>query len=366
MPDTELKNEVLLTSPDPEGVQLPAVLDEKTQREVDEGKPLHDHEMAYFTRLYRRALLAATGPSIGFEGMLKDIRGAQSRAESLRKYLEAGRGIEPGEVMGTLSALRGSVDTLTSMVRFIQGRLNPITDRFVEPSVDTMNVRNHELSVHNLYALIKLHKAFRALSHDLNNMLTVVSNYVELISRVKKEEVRIAYVKTIESTLQRMTLDITTALEKEKVEAQLIKEVRSSLEVMKAGLAEDFNVSLDVQIDSENEAQLNMVQSHFGRLLFDLADNAYKAGARSLHVTASLEGDCLVLRMKDNGPGFGGKTPLEASRLSRARSSKNGNGLPICLDFCAKAGGSLKLVDENDSTGAEWLISLPIREADPR
>jgi signal transduction histidine kinase len=154
-----------------------------------------------------------------------------------------------------------------------------------------------------------------------------------------------------------MLLEVTAEPECKR---QNLVEVLHILESEKAGLEVDFNSSIP---EAEYGAEVDMSPNDLGRLIFDLLDNAKKAGATEARVRALLLDGKLAICVKDNGPGFKGLDRLEASRLSRAAGAEHGNGIGICEEICFKAGGMLILMDKDDTTGAEFLISLPIRAA---
>lgn len=165
----------------------------------------------------------------------------------------------------------------------------------------------------------------------------------------------------VQAALEQADTEIQATLDKRELSNQNIAQALKSLEGIQSTLSGRITVSIDSQVDVNHfGAAIGMAPSHFSRLVFDLTDNAQKAGAKNMMISVRMVHGEFVLSLKDDGPGFKGKKPLQASQDSKAGSASNGNGLPICYGFCKKAGGRLHLENENDTTGAEWTIRLPL------
>lgn len=239
-------------------------------------------------------------------------------------------------------------------------------EAFLEGSAEFAGKLRRSTAVIRQILMVSEAKTARALAHDFNNLLIVALGGVELFNIHGNRRIEKHGMDVVEASLLRMK-KLFAGVSKEDIvdEVQTLKKLQASIKGLKTLLPRDFEVHVEAQGDFEVETCLSVTESRLMRLLFNLADNAYKAGARKLDISVQLREENVFIRMKDNGPGFRGLSPAKASQMSRERSATNGNGLGICEDFCSKAGGCLQLVDENDATGAEWLISLPLHGVDP-
>jgi signal transduction histidine kinase len=102
------------------------------------------------------------------------------------------------------------------------------------------------------------------------------------------------------------------------------------------------------------------------RCLTNLIDNAVKDG-QSAHVTATLEGSGVVIRIKDKGTGIA-EPELEKVfepfyRLENSRSRETGGsglGLTIALNIVEQHGGTIRLMNHS-AGGLEVILTLPYR-----
>ena len=221
----------------------------------------------------------------------------------------------------------------------------------------------------SLKVAFEKNQAFRASAHDINNMLTPAFAYTSMLSIVSLEKIPDLLAR-IEKSLQGAMGITSHSLETKESRSQSFARVHLAAQSLTTQLPSDCIFMVENQLPLDVQGDLNIDETHFGRLLFNLADNAYKAGAREIHIILGQEEGALRIHFRDNGPGFNGKGPLEASKESRRRSLKNGNGNAICLDFCIKAGGSLELLskvrDDERDVGAEFIAKIPLKKADPR
>lgn len=239
--------------------------------------------------------------------------------------------------------LDGYARTIAGKIKAMAALLFPILS--IKRNLSAMKLRNGSLE--------QVPQAFKV-AHDLNNMLTLISGNIELsqlASLPKKDLIRKAWAAYLvaEGTL-------LEALGESPENAINLAQLRYKLEIS----LKPFHGNLTGDVPSDKlDAKVALSTGQLGRLVFDLLDNAKKAGATRSDITVLCEERGVVVLIKDNGPGFQGVDPFEASRLSKARHPEHGNGIAICKDLCEGAGGTLTLSDANDATGAQWKIRLP-------
>ena len=106
----------------------------------------------------------------------------------------------------------------------------------------------------------------------------------------------------------------------------------------------------------------------FEQVLFNLLDNAAKhSPAGSLvTITASQQGDTVVLRIADEGEGIPEQDLGRVfEKFYRARGADNrragtGLGLAICRGFVEALGGTIVAGNRPDRRGAVFTITLPV------
>ncbi len=111
---------------------------------------------------------------------------------------------------------------------------------------------------------------------------------------------------------------------------------------------------------------------HMFRIITNLVRNGFEAMVRAgptpgqmarVSVTARYEGDQAVIEVADTGPGV---PPMVRAQLftpfsNSSRPGGSGLGLAIAADLARAHGGSIMLVNDADSTGATFRVSLPMR-----
>jgi len=113
---------------------------------------------------------------------------------------------------------------------------------------------------------------------------------------------------------------------------------------------------------------LRIDREALGRALWNLLDNAvkYSPGCPAIWVDVALEGKCLALRVRDQGPGIPVEEQKEIfkkfARGSAARASNvkgTGIGLAIVLHTVRAHGGEVR-VDSRPGEGSAFTILLPL------
>jgi len=111
----------------------------------------------------------------------------------------------------------------------------------------------------------------------------------------------------------------------------------------------------------------------FEQVLFNLLDNAAKYAPESstVSIDGAIDGDALVLRLTDEGPGIPDEN-LERvfDSFHRVRKADHvragtGLGLSICRGFVEAMGGSIVAGNRRDRTGAVFTVRMPIT-SDPQ
>jgi signal transduction histidine kinase len=323
-------------------------------------------EVARFVGLTRRHLGQVSFSCAAFSEML-DLTAASKAClgEAIRAI-----GGDPFSELPSTGRLLTRLEEAVARLAVLNGQTLQLLRQALPPVQDvseTDNVWETRLQAVPLRRLPVLARELHRLSHDLNNMLMAAQGAASMV--VARRGDSISLLHTVLKALDRIELMLTEqlgALREEVPTPQRLADVPAAMEALKVQLKARLLVTVEVDpVLAEGPEELGLSQGQFHRLLFNLCDNAQKAGADWVNVTVLCQGNELVLVLQDDGPGFKGVDPLEASRQSKLASPENGNGIPICVDFCRQAGGSLSLVDPN-AEGATWRIVLPLQAAGQR
>ncbi len=116
---------------------------------------------------------------------------------------------------------------------------------------------------------------------------------------------------------------------------------------------------LDLDISYDGPESLLVDNDQFFRLVFNLMDNAKKAGAGQIMISVWRTGRSTVIDISDNGPGI--PQSARAGLFTPFQSSSRGStglGLSIARDIAFAHGGDLKL-SRSSEAGTEFRLRLP-------
>lgn len=208
-------------------------------------------------------------------------------------------------------------------------------------------------------------------AHELRTPLALMQAQVELFcaEHPDADADTASLLGLLQEQTERMTRMTKTLLEMSELRnvpcndaielAPMIEEVIADL----TPLAEQKGIALA----SEGNAQTIGSDTLIYRLLFNLAENAirYSAPNSTVQIGALAEGDRVLLRVRDQGPGI--PEQYQASifqpffRVDKSRSRAYGDvglGLALVWEIVALHGGSIEVEDSSES-GTTMLVTLP-------
>lgn len=116
-------------------------------------------------------------------------------------------------------------------------------------------------------------------------------------------------------------------------------------------------LGLDIKYDGPDDLRVDADQ--FFRLIFNLLDNAKKAGATSIAITVWRTGRSTVIDIADNGPGLDQDTRAKLFKpFQGSRRGGTGLGLSIARDIAFAHNGDLRL-SRTSENGTEFRLRLP-------
>jgi signal transduction histidine kinase len=213
-------------------------------------------------------------------------------------------------------------------------------------------------------------------AHDLKspiNRIFALTKILELEGGLNESQLN--YLKLIRDTtlagadLISGLLEITT-IEESKAKPviapadfhELVKNKKEILSIM----AESKEIT--IEWSQSAPATLNTDINYLDRIFDNLITNAIKfsPSKTTINVTTYTEGDFLVIRVKDQGPGFNetDKKSLyqkfkKLSARPTAGESSNGLGLVIVKTLINRLNGTIELISENGA-GSEFIVRLPL------
>jgi signal transduction histidine kinase len=124
--------------------------------------------------------------------------------------------------------------------------------------------------------------------------------------------------------------------------------------------------NVKIELDMRGDGTLECVPEEFNQVLTNLVQNAIEAvpdDTGRVSVSGSVEGDSLLLRVKDNGPGIAPE--LQAKLFTPFYTTKGpgrgtGLGLTISRRVVQSLRGTLRLVSV-PGEGAEFSVRVPRR-----
>ncbi len=237
--------------------------------------------------------------------------------------------------------------------------------------------------LHKTMVLSERRAAFvSSVTHELRTPLTTFRMYTEMLAdgMVRDRERRRQYLSTLQTEAGRLAHLVENVLAYARLEKGRSPH---ALEVIALGAlvdrqrdrltrhAESCGMTVAIDVPQDHAAELVCTDpSVVEQVLLNLVDNACKyartASDKRIHVDASRESECGVLRVRDYGPGI---SPGDRRRLFRPfrKSAKDaagsapgvGLGLSLSRRLARSVGGDLRL-DATVGDGACFVLTLPL------
>jgi len=224
--------------------------------------------------------------------------------------------------------------------------------------------------------LSALGKLIAGVAHELNNPLTAVMGYAQLLqgSRGLTPEIRRDLDKIYAQAQRaaRIVEHLLTFARQHKVERVLVNindVLEKTLEFRAYQLVVN-NIQLKMDLD-ERDLLVLADPNQLQQVFLNLINNAQEAmvdyrGRGSLAVTTRLVGDVVRIEFTDDGPGI---APEAMSRLfdpfftTKEVGKGTGLGLSICYGIITQHGGRI-WAENSPLGGASFIIELPVAEGE--
>lgn len=201
-------------------------------------------------------------------------------------------------------------------------------------------------------------------SHELKSPLTAISGASELLIDDLAEPSmtpaqRAAFLADIHGNAGRLGMLVARLRELARAETMPTNGICRPIEVIEALREERPKVTIDAM--AQGDLKVAMSAETLTLVLGHLVDNATRAGAGRIVISALPEGEKLVMTVADDGPGI---SPANRAQIfnpfftTHRAEGGTGMGLSIARAMVATHRGTLDLLDSAE--GATFRIALPL------
>ncbi len=239
-------------------------------------------------------------------------------------------------------------------------------------AVTIENSRLHQQLVRS-EKLAALGQLVAGVAHELNNPLTGIMGYADLLSeevegqkaakRVEKLGAEARRMKRIVDGLLRFARQNNPAARAADFETALHDVIQlREFHIRKLGIKMDVHVAPDLPRISIGEDELKQVLLN---ILNNAIDAVEESAQRSVSISATRQGDRVFIRFDDSGPGFSDlNRAFDPFFTTKPVGKGTGLGLSICYGIIQEAGGEIVL-NNKQPFGASINLEFPATVVEP-
>lgn len=207
------------------------------------------------------------------------------------------------------------------------------------------------------------------IAHEINNPLTVISGYAEVLAQGGNRDPQRAGGIIAQQTqrvvrIVRNLLDFARNRPVERTPGSLASVLRNAEELIAAELRQ-MSIQLESSI-SPDLPQVLMDGQQMEQVFINLVRNAGQAlaeqpGERRITVRAFTDGIWVAVQVRDNGPGIPAELRARVfDSFVTTKADGTGLGLSLCKRFVESHGGRMELLAAGDQPGACFQFRLPV------
>lgn len=300
---------------------------------------------------------------------LKEVCAAGTRVGNNSFYIS---GVEPAVVIPLIS-WRGShlgCFWLSTTKDEAAAELPDVSDLEVLASDLAVTIENARLH-HRLVRsekLAALGQLVAGVAHELNNPLTGIIGYTELLSEeVEKPDV-IKRVQKLGNEARRMMRIVEGLLRfaRQNNPAPCVTDLEAALRdavQLREYQIRKRNIQMDLQIEPQLPP-LAIGEDELKQVLLNILNNAVDAveesAQRSIRISASRRDNRVTIQFEDTGPGFADlNRAFDPFYTTKPVGKGTGLGLSICYGIAQECGGEITIANKQPY-GANVLVEVPV------
>ena len=212
--------------------------------------------------------------------------------------------------------------------------------------------------------------------HDLNNPLSVINGYVQILiqdikdKRHHQKEINVNYLEEIEKSVSRCQEMLTLWRERSQRASSSIKKIplgEPTAEVAKNAQALASQKRVDVSLtEGPAKCMIEGDEVQIFRAIQNIVGNALQAAPKKkgyVKVSWRIDGNRALVDVEDNGGGFAPEKIADMQTkyyTTKGKSGGMGLGLFITKNIVEAHGGSLILANSADGNGALVTLAFPL------
>ncbi|WP_424976681.1 PAS-domain containing protein [Dinoroseobacter sp. S124A] len=253
----------------------------------------------------------------------------------------------------------------------LDGFLVSFIDITEQRAIEAELARQREIT-HQKERLSALGELLAGVAHELNNPLSIIVGYAQMLEGQIADPVlqrrvdRIAEAANRSAKIVEMFLDMAQERPFEKTPCSVNEIVASALDVAESGLSAETRVEVFL---AEDLAPILGDPDSLIQVIYNILINAQQAvqpvpgpGHLRLRSRPDAEGGAALIEIADNGPGIPEalrNRVFEPLFSTKEVGEGTGMGLALCHRIITSHGGSIAITD-SDLGGAQFEIRLPI------